>query len=192
MAPTGSDGVSWSSATLTCADRWARSTGAPWTSWSLPRTWQRILPFVGQRLFQASRYLAERIGTEPPVLILVCQEAGSAPTRVADTLLVARSRGASVYPAVQNLLLAARAYGLGGCLTTTHVIHEEEIKAILGIPDHVNTFALVPLGYPEDRFGPVRRQPVDEVTYLDRWSAPFATGGAMEGLTSPQSPRSSA
>ena len=80
-------------------------------------------------------------------------------------LLTARSRGASVYPAVQNLLLAARACGLGGCLTTAHVIHEEEIKAILGIPEQVNTFALVPLGYPHDQFGPVRRRVAGDVTY---------------------------
>ncbi len=134
---------------------------------------------VGRRLFQASRHLAEHIGAEPPALILVCQEGGSIPpTRAADILLAARSRGASVYPAVQNLLLAARAYGLGGCLTTTHLIYEDEIKAILGVPDHVNTFALVPLGYPQDRFGPVRRRPVGEVTYLNRWGAPFAAGGA--------------
>jgi nitroreductase len=93
-------------------------------------------------------------------------------------LLAARSRGASVYPAVQNLLLAARACGLGGCLTTAHLIYEDEIKAILGIPDHANTFALVPLGYPQDRFGPVRRRSVNEVTYLDRWGASFAAGGS--------------
>jgi nitroreductase len=123
------------------------------------------------------RRLAEHIGTEPPVLILVCEEGNSIPpTRPAATLYAARSRGASVYP--ENLLLAARAYGLGGCLTATHLIYEEEIKAILGIPDHVDTFALVPLGYPQDQFGPVHRRPVDEVTYLDHWGAPFAAGGA--------------
>lgn len=132
------------------------------------------IELVGNRLFQASRYLAEHMGAEPPVLILVCQEGSSPPTRPADALLAARSRGASVYPAVQNLLLAARACGLGGCLTTTHLIHEEEIKTILCIPEYVNTFALVPLGYPQDHFGPVRRRPVGDVTYLDRWGAPFA------------------
>src|SRR5437879_7776001 len=134
---------------------------------------------VRRRVWEAGRRLAQHIGTEPPILILVCQEGTSIPpARPVDTLYATRSRGSSIYPAVQNLLLAARAYGLGGCLTATHLIYEEEIKAILGIPDHVNTFALVPLGYPEDRFGPVRRRPVDEVTYLDRWGEPFAAGDA--------------
>lgn len=139
---------------------------------------------VRRRVWQAGRRLAEHIGTEPPVLILVCQEGSSIPpTRPAATLYAARSREASVYPAVQNLLLAAHAYGLGGCLTATHLIYEEEIKAILGVPDHVDTFALVPLGYPQDQFGPVRRRPVDEVTYLDRWGAPFAAGGAASAAS---------
>jgi len=132
---------------------------------------------VGGPLFRASLYLAEHIGAEPPVLILICQEGSLASGRQADTVLAARSRGASVYPAVQNLLLAARAFGLGGCLTTIHLIHEEEIKTMLGIPEEVNTFALVPLGYPQDRFGPLRRRPVEDVTYLDRWGASFPAGG---------------
>jgi nitroreductase len=138
-----------------------------------PEEVAKDVTLVGDRLFQVSAYLAEHIGVEPPVLILVCQESSSAPAREVDALLAARSRGASVYPAVQNLLLAARACGLGGCLTTTHVIREEEIKAILGIPSHVNTFALVPLGYPQDHFGAVRRRPVSEVTFVDEWGTPF-------------------
>lgn len=138
-----------------------------------PEEVAKDIALVGDSLFHVSLYLAEHIGSEPPVLILVCQEGSAAPAREVDALLAARSRGASVYPAVQNLLLAARAYGLGGCLTTTHVIREEEIKSILGIPKHINTFALIPLGYPTDHFGPVRRRPVGEVTYLDRWGTPF-------------------
>jgi nitroreductase len=128
---------------------------------------------AGDRLFQASWYLAEHMGTEPPILILVCQEGARQGGQVA-ALLAARSRGASVYPAVQNLLLAARAFGLGGCLTTAHLILEEEVKTILGIPEPINTFALIPLGYPQGRFGALRRRPVRDVTYLDRWDAPFA------------------
>jgi nitroreductase len=95
-----------------------------------------------------------------------------------DTLYATRSGGSSIYPAVQNLQLTARAYGLGGCLTATHLIYEEEIKEILGIPPLVDTFALIPPGYPQDRFGPVHRRAVDEVTYLDRWGVPSAGGGA--------------
>lgn len=128
---------------------------------------------AGRRLFAASWYLAKHMGTEPPVLLLVCQETPSPPAGPTAALLAARSRGASVYPAAQNVLLAARACGLGGCLTTAHLIHEDEIKGILGIPEQAGTFALIPLGYPQSDFGRVRRKPVGEVSYADRWGVPL-------------------
>lgn len=126
-----------------------------------------------RRLFEASWHLAKHMGTEPPVLLLVCQEASSPSTAPTAALLAARSRGASVYPAAQNVLLAARACGLGGCLTTAHLIHEDEIKSILGIPAQASTFALIPLGYPQTDFGRVRRNPVEDVSYADRWGMPL-------------------
>jgi nitroreductase len=80
-----------------------------------------------------------------------------------------RSEAASVYPGVQNLLLAARAHGLGATLTTWHLTLEREFKEVLGIPRRVKTFALVPVGWPRGRFGPVVRHPVSEVVHRDRW-----------------------
>jgi nitroreductase len=82
---------------------------------------------------------------------------------------LALAEASSIYPAVQNLLLAARAHGLGANITIWHLPHEAELKEILGIPKHVHTYALVPLGYPRGRFGPVRRRPVEAVTHRDRW-----------------------
>ena len=118
-----------------------------------------------QRMNAGAIYLAEHIGTEPPVLVIFCREAASAsPAGYREW-----TSGASIYPAVQNLLLAARASGLGGCLTTLHLRYEAEVKDLLGIPKSVDTCALVPLGYPRDRFGPLRRRPVEDVTYLDAW-----------------------
>lgn len=122
-----------------------------------------------RRLLEASWYLAKHMGTEPPVLLLVCQEASSPAAGSTAALLATRSRGASIYPAAENVLLAARACGLGGCLTTAHLIHEDEIKVILGIPEQASTFALIPLGYPQTGFGRVRRNPVGDVSYGDRW-----------------------
>ena len=115
------------------------------------------------RVLTSAVYLAEHMGDEPPVLILACLEntPGAPPT--------SRGSGASIYPAVQNLMLAARALGLGTCLTTLHLRHEPDIKALLGIPDHVDTYALIPLGYPATPFGPVTRRPVTEVTFHERW-----------------------
>jgi nitroreductase len=81
----------------------------------------------------------------------------------------ARSEAASVYPGVQNLLLAARAHGLGATLTTWHLALESEFKEILGIPGSVSTFAIIPVGWPRGNMGPVRRQPAAEVIHRDRW-----------------------
>jgi hypothetical protein len=112
------------------------------------------------------------MGDEAPVLVLFCAPRPAAAGGAGS--FAARTAGASVYPAVQNLLLAARARGIGGCLTTIHLYREEQVKATLGIPADVDTYALVPLGYPRDRFGPLRRKPVEEVAFLDRWGAPLA------------------
>jgi nitroreductase len=104
-------------------------------------------------------HLAEHMG-EVPVLILVCFYPGSAGGLFS---------GAHIYPAVQNLLLAARSLGLGATLTTLHHHHEPEIKHLLGIPEEVQTAALIPLGYPMGRFGKVERRPVEQVAFVDRW-----------------------
>jgi nitroreductase len=80
-----------------------------------------------------------------------------------------RSEAASVYPGVQNLLLAARAHGLGATLTTWHLTLEPEFKRVLGIPRRIKTFALIPVGWPRGRFGPVVRRPVPEAIHRDRW-----------------------
>jgi nitroreductase len=122
-----------------------------------------------RRMMTGAVYLAQNLGTEPPVLVMFCQSAPRGDSLNSPSGRNPWTRGSSIYLAVQNLLLAARASGLGGCLTTVHLFHEAEARAILGIPDDVDTFALVPLGYPRDKFGPLRRKPVEEVTYLDTW-----------------------
>ena len=66
-------------------------------------------------------------------------------------------------------MLAARSRGLGTTLTTLHRAREDEVKAVLGIPDDVETVALLPVGYPEGRFGTPLRRPSREVTHRDRW-----------------------
>lgn len=86
------------------------------------------------------------------------------------------TEGGSVYPAVQNLLLAARALGYGGVITGWHREVEDELRELLGIPDGVAIHATIPLGRPVGRHGPVRRRPLGEVVYEDRWEqvAPWA------------------
>jgi nitroreductase len=81
--------------------------------------------------------------------------------------------GASIYPAVQNIMLAARALGIGSCLTTIHRFRDAQVKELLGIPADVETAALIPLGYPLGKFGRPPRRPVREVAFAESWGKPL-------------------
>ena len=103
---------------------------------------------------------------EVPVWIAACLEHGDQePNRMA---------GASVYPAVQNMLLAARALGLGANLTTRAMRYEQEAEEALGLPHGTHCYAIIPIGYPMGNFGPTRRGEMSEFVYLDKWGVPFS------------------
>jgi nitroreductase len=133
--------------------RYSAGTPAPGTS---PERFRRML--------DAAQHLADHIH-EAPVWIVPCLE-GANPSRTA---------GSSIYPAVQNTLLAARALGLGATLTTLYLAFEREVEAALGLPADVHSYALLPIGYPIGRFGPVRRVPLAEVVYENRWGRPYSS-----------------
>jgi len=116
------------------------------------------------RQHAAVEYLTEHFH-EAPVWIVACLEEGTTPPT--------RWSGASIYPAVQNMLLAARALGLGATLTTRHLLHEKEAEAALGLPPGVHSYAILPIGYPMGRFGPIGRGPLGDVVYQDRWGEPY-------------------
>lgn len=111
----------------------------------------------------AVEYLTEHFH-EAPVWIVPCIDHGDAAPKRWD--------GASIYPAVQNMLLAARALGLGATLTTRHLLFEKESEAALGLPPGVHSYAILPIGYPMGNFGPVRRGALAEFVYQDRWGEP--------------------
>jgi len=102
--------------------------------------------------------------SEIPVLIIACLEFG-API---DATAVGRG-GGSIWPAIQNLLLAARALGLGAAPTTMALANPKAVKQILNLPDSMAAFCLIPVGYPTGNFGPVTRLPVQETMCWDRW-----------------------
>lgn len=98
-----------------------------------------------------------------PVVVLVCLVRYREPSP---------AEGASVYPACQNLLLAARALGYGGALTMWHLGVETELRDLLGIPDEVALSACITLGRPEGSHGPVRRKPLVQLVHDDVWDGP--------------------
>jgi nitroreductase len=81
--------------------------------------------------------------------------------------------GASIFPAMQNFLLAARAEGLGTCVTGWQVGGEPELRAAIGVPPEWYLASLVVVGWPVGRHGPVRRRPLSQVASLDRWDQPL-------------------
>jgi nitroreductase len=106
-----------------------------------------------------------------PVLVVVCGDTSRCVEAVLD---------ASVFPATQNLLLAAQALGLGAALTTLTTTFADELRALLALPDHVRAMAVVPLGWPAQELGPPRRAPVAEKAFRERYGAPWVEYPAPE------------
>lgn len=134
---------------------WAkrRDEGRPWTQ-------REDIP-AEERTSRSAAQLADEIKDAPCVVLV---------------LGVAKGQASSVIPAVQNLMLAARALGIGSVPTTLHPQVMERVYALLGIPLEAEFQLCIPLGYPRGRFGPTRRRPTSETTFLDRWGGPVPWG----------------
>jgi len=144
-------------------------------------TWQQIgasgnfsmddLPVSQQRMLGAAADLAMNLD-EAPVLLLACAHKEYTPIAAMKlpraSLLAVHG---SIFPAIQNILLACRALGVGATLTTIHSFFEDKLKQKLGIPDKMEVAAMIPMGYPKGKFGPVSRTPVEEVIHWDRWGS---------------------
>jgi len=132
-----------------------------------------------ERFMASVMHLFNHMG-DAPVLLVPCLKASmwtnaaslpeDAKARMAGT---ARIAGSSIYPAIENVILACRAFGLGTVLTTIHAFFEDEVHAILNIPKDVQTYALMPIGYPQGHHYPVKRRPVSEVACLDSFGKPW-------------------
>lgn len=128
------------------------------------------IPPERRRMFETATHLAEHMD-KVPIILLACT--GTDFPTYADAnnpRSITATLHASIYPAVQNILLAARALGVGATLTTLHYFFEDELKARLGIPADKEVAGLVPMGYPRGRFGNTTRRPGGEVTHWGRWS----------------------
>jgi nitroreductase len=115
------------------------------------------LPRQMRLVVRSTDELARTFG-EVPIHLFVCGPKGA---------------GGTIYPAIQNVLLACRGVGLGSVLTAFHRGHEEKLAALLGIPEDQTAHGLLPIGFPRDRLGPVSRRPVTKVASLDGWGNPW-------------------
>lgn len=141
-----------------------------WTVWSQygtqyvddPSSIDR-LPRQMRLVVRSTDHLARHLA-ETPVLLFVLGPKTDPPGQAAGSL----------YPAIQNMLLSIRAVGLGSVVTTFHRRYEREVCELLGIPDTHETYALLPIGFPTDKPGPVRRPlSVARVATLDGWDSPW-------------------
>ncbi|MDX1581623.1 MAG: nitroreductase family protein [Alphaproteobacteria bacterium] len=107
--------------------------------------------------------MAENLG-ETPVIIIVCGKNAYPPQDPNERFI-----WSTVYPAAQNILLAARAQGLGTCFTTYQMTCEDVLRELLNIPDDVYLAAFIPMGFPDAKFGPLTRKPLEDVVHRNGW-----------------------
>jgi nitroreductase len=147
----------------------------------LPR-WEAYIAAMGTgevrvnalpRLVQAADHFARHLA-DVPLLVMVCARLADCHATDRDLGRLSVVGGASIYPAVQNFLLAARAAGLGTALTTLLCHDEAAIKPLLDIPDDISIVATVALGWPAKGFPKrLRRRPLDEIAFAERYGQPL-------------------
>ncbi len=118
------------------------------------------------RMLEAVRWQAEHFA-EIPALVIACLQV-TLPIR--DTFSAGAGSGGSIWPGVQNLLLAARALGLAATPTTFAIADRNAAREVLNLPEDIQPFCVIPVGYPMGNFGPVTRKPTPEIMRWDRWS----------------------
>ncbi|BBX03709.1 nitroreductase [Mycolicibacterium moriokaense] len=171
-APSGGNQQPWRFVVLRSAEARAVVTAAAHETWEVMKDFYALPTPADGALDPKSRVLramAEhmRVGGDAPALVLFCVR----PQPGASEL----QQGGSIFPAVQNFLLAARAQGLGAAITLWHSQCEPELRSLVGIPDDWLIATLVTLGWPRGGHRPVRRKPLTEVAVLDRWDRPWAS-----------------
>jgi nitroreductase len=130
-----------------------------------------------QRMARNADHMAEHLG-EAPVLLVACAVLSDLTTPDAALDRVGIVGGASIYPAVQNLLLSAREIGLGAALTTLLCAFEPQVKELLAIPPGVATAGMVVLGWPARPLATrLTRRPVEDAVFAERYGEPLLSGG---------------
>jgi nitroreductase len=169
FAPSGGNRQPWTFVAVTdptrrafVAERYRRAFTA-YIAPALEAAKDPAFPDAKRRNMKAAMHLAEHLH-EAPVHLFVAgfQRRGE-------------SQLQALFPAVQNILLACRAVGLGASLTTVHRVFGREIDDYLGLPEQIPTCALIPIGWPKGRYGKPDRRPVDEKLFVDRFDASVVT-----------------
>ena len=166
-APTGSNAQNWEFIVVRDPEvkaKLARQNLRAWRLYGgLGRRMARNDPKM-LKVLDAVQWQADHF-EEIPVLVVACMKGARSPFPP----IMASSYYGSIYPSVQNLLLAARAAGLGAALITLPLWSSFAARRILGCPWSVMPCAVIPLGWPLGRYGPTTRRPVEDVVSVDRY-----------------------
>lgn len=175
MAPTGSYAENWRFFVVTdreiigrLGELWGQLHGM------VEEHARSVLP---DAIFRSVVYLGRHFGDSPAVVFV---GGTGAPPPGAPLPMTATWYG-SLFPAVQNLMLAARSFGLGTTLTTLVLAFHDQVRELLGAPEDVTLVACIPVGYPKGRFARPARRPVSEVAYLNRHGNPLPDPGPDPG-----------
>ena len=167
-APTGSNGQNWEFIVVKdqhIKDQLAKRYRQPWAIYHKIGQRKTAGDESMQKILRAVQWQVEHF-SEIPVLVIPCLRGGR-PPYVPSPFVAETSFFGSIYPSVQNLLLAARAMGLGASLITMPLWNVTSARKILGLPLNVTPVCVVPLGWPKGRYGPTTRKPVEQVVHLD-------------------------
>jgi nitroreductase len=170
-APTGSNGQNWEFVVV--KDRRVKEQlGRRYRqAWSLYGGIARRVAADDesmQKIVRAVQWQVDHF-SEIPVLVVACLRGGMRVPYLPTPFVGESSYFGSIYPSAQNLLLAARAMGLGASLITMPLWSVTSARKILGLPLSVTPCCIVPLGWPRGRYGPTTRKPVEEVAHLDSY-----------------------
>jgi nitroreductase len=177
-APTGSNGQNWEFIVVKDPEVKAKLARTYRRAWS-------VYGGIGRRMTRGDEAMGKVLDavewqvqhfTEIPVLVVACLKGARVPLVPAPPLAASSFYG-SIYPSVQNLLLAARAMGLGASLVTLPLLSVVQSRRVLDLPVSVTPACVVPLGWPRGRYGPTTRRPVGDVVHLDRFGTPFPVRG---------------
>lgn len=169
-APTGSNGQNWEFVVVKDRERKEKLGARYAQAWSLYGRAGKAMARDNetmQKVLRAVEWQVEHFA-ELPVLVVACLRGSRLPF-VPMPPIAESSYYGSIYPSVQNLLLAARAMGLGASLITLPLWTTTSARSILDLPMSVQPACIVPLGWPRGRYGPTTRKPVGEVVHLDRY-----------------------
>lgn len=169
-APTGSNGQNWEFVVVTERAKKAALARRYRQAWSIyGGIGRRISKGDGSmnKILDAVQWQVDHF-EEIPVLVVPCLKGSRVPFLPVPPMAHSSYYG-SIYPSVQNLLLAARSFGLGASLITLPLWSTISARRILGLPASVQPACIVPLGWPRGRYGPTTRRPVGDVVHRDTW-----------------------